>query len=371
LLDGVALSSPVTSSPYSFAWNTISATNGSHTLGAQAKDTSGTVGNAVGVTVTVSNSSTTSLQDFQARCATSGVIVCEGFDNASEFVPATWSSTGLYPGSDNTIEIVQDTSIFASGGGSLHYPIKANDGTGPTVRDDNWLQNLCIAHPPASCNGMTFGQNSTFYVQFRYRVDANYASTDWEATQNGGSSPKIADFAAVTESCGNTEITTNNRNAMDMPMIYKDCGGNIISALPGTTTYPGDGNSSVPPYLWQSGFYNCAYPETPSGGGCFTMPANTWMTFYYMVQIGTWNSPNSHVKAWVGIDGQPLHTFVDSNNLQIDSDQPGFDAIWFNVYMTSFNSAATNPAANAWLDEVIVSTSPVPAPSANGGGTPQ
>jgi hypothetical protein len=367
-LDGSNLGSALTTSPYQVSWNTTTASNGAHLVSAVARDAAGNVGNATPVSVTVSNSGGSALQDFQTRCATPGVIVCEGFDNASEFTPGVSPFTGVFPGNDGTIEIVQDTSIVASGGGSLHFPIKASDGHAPTVRDDNWVQTFCSAHPPASCSPTVFAQNSTFYVQFRYRVDDGYANTNWEDPVNGASSPKIADFANHTSSCGQTEITTNNRNGSDKPMMYTSCGARGFFVTPGTTNY----NPSSPPYSWENGYYNCSYPTVPSGsGGCFTMPANIWMTFYYRVQLGTWSQPNSHITAWVAVDGQPLQTFVDVSDMTINADTPGFDAIYFNVYMTNFAGTATNPAANAWLDEVIVSSAPVPAPAANGGGIPQ
>jgi hypothetical protein len=369
LLDGANLGALDVTSPYQIGWDTTTASNGTHTLSAIAADAAGNTGNAVSVSVTVSNSGSTSsaLQDFQSRCSTSGVIVCEGFDSASEFVPATYPYTGLYSNSGPTnIHIVQDTTVYSSGGGALHFPIPAFGLN--TITDNNWFQSFCSAHPPNGCSPIGFGQNSTFYVQFRYRVDSGYLQ-DWEACC--GSSPKIADFAALGSSCGSTEITTNNRNGSGMPMIYKDCGSNGLFDQPGTTTYTGDGsNNSNPPYLWQSGYYGCAYPESSANsGGCYKIPANTWLTFYYKVQIGTWNNPNSHVTAWVAPDGQPLHTFVDTNNLQIDSDQPAFNAIYFNVYMTGYTNNNSQPA-NVWLDEVIVSTNPIPAPAVNGGGIP-
>jgi hypothetical protein len=291
-------------------------------------------------------------EDFRARCRTVGVFVCEGFDNPSKFQPVRFPNTGIYPGSDNTVEIVQDTTIKASGAGSLRFPIKASDGTGPTVRDDNWLLNF----------QRTFGEHSTFYVQFRYRVDEAYVNTDWEEPKNGGSSPKIADFAYHSSSCGQTEITTNNRNGSAMPMMYTSCGGRGFFVDPGTTVW----NASSPPYQWQNGYYNCNYPSVPSGeGGCFRMPANTWITFYYRIQLGEWGQPNSHITAWVAPEGKALQTFVDITNMEMLADTPGYDAIYFNVYMTGFSAEARNPAANAWLDEVIVSTKPIPSPVAN------
>ena len=54
-LDGVALGGPLTTPPYSIIWDTTTATNGSHTLTAQAFDVASNVGTSVPVTVTVSN----------------------------------------------------------------------------------------------------------------------------------------------------------------------------------------------------------------------------------------------------------------------------------------------------------------------------
>lgn len=322
-------------------------------LSSIASDSDGNTAGSTLVSTDSTDSARAALQDFQSRCASPGVFVCEGFDDPSNFVPGRFPNTGLYPGSDNTIEIVQDTTIKASGRGSLKFPIKANDGTGSTVRDDNWLLNF----------GKTFGENSTFYVQFRYRVDTAYVTTNWEDPANGASSPKIADFAYHNSSCGQTEITTNNRGGTAMPMMYTSCGARGFFVNPGTTTW----NDSSPPYQWQNGYYNCAYPSIPSGpGGCFRMSANAWMTFYYRIQLGTWGQPNSHITAWIASEGQPLQTYIDVANMTMKADMPGYDAIWFNVYMTSFSATARNPAANAWLDEVIVSSEQIPAPAGNG-----
>jgi len=54
-LDGKALGAPVTTAPYATSWDTTLATNGNHTLTAQATDTSGNVGNATPVEITVNN----------------------------------------------------------------------------------------------------------------------------------------------------------------------------------------------------------------------------------------------------------------------------------------------------------------------------
>lgn len=57
LLDGANLGAPVTTAPYSTAWNTTGSTNGPHTLSALAFDAAGNQGTAPNVNVTVSNPS--------------------------------------------------------------------------------------------------------------------------------------------------------------------------------------------------------------------------------------------------------------------------------------------------------------------------
>ncbi|MCI0682547.1 MAG: Ig-like domain-containing protein [Gemmataceae bacterium] len=56
LLDGLALGTEDATAPYSVAWDSATATNGSHTLTARARDAAGNESTSAGVTVTVSNS---------------------------------------------------------------------------------------------------------------------------------------------------------------------------------------------------------------------------------------------------------------------------------------------------------------------------
>jgi hypothetical protein len=54
-LDGANLGPELAVAPYSYAWNTVLASNGSHSLTAVARDLAGNQGNATAITVTVSN----------------------------------------------------------------------------------------------------------------------------------------------------------------------------------------------------------------------------------------------------------------------------------------------------------------------------
>src|SRR5206468_2064857 len=71
LLDGVALGAEDTTSPYSITWNSATATNGSHTLSAQARDAAGNTTTSATVTVTVSGG------------LTSGLVAAYGFNEGS------------------------------------------------------------------------------------------------------------------------------------------------------------------------------------------------------------------------------------------------------------------------------------------------
>ena len=54
-LDGVNLGSEITTAPYTLAWITTTASNGSHTLTAVARDAAGNTATSAAVSVTVSN----------------------------------------------------------------------------------------------------------------------------------------------------------------------------------------------------------------------------------------------------------------------------------------------------------------------------
>lgn len=56
LLDGTPLGPIDASAPYSITWNSTTATNGAHTLGAQARDSAGNLSTASAISVTVANS---------------------------------------------------------------------------------------------------------------------------------------------------------------------------------------------------------------------------------------------------------------------------------------------------------------------------
>src|SRR5262249_30903630 len=98
LLDGNNLGSSVSAAPYQVNWDTSTASNASHTLSAKAFDAAGNVGNAVGISVTVSNTGSggagAAAQDFQNRCSAPGVIVCDNLSSSAGMPQRSCSGSG-------------------------------------------------------------------------------------------------------------------------------------------------------------------------------------------------------------------------------------------------------------------------------------
>ncbi len=354
LLDGANLGAAVTSAPYTTSWDTTTATNATHTLSAKATDTSGNVGNSTGVTVTVANSTGTdpATLDFQARCAAPGVIACEGWDNPSEFVAATGGggyANGLYAGDDGNLHGTMDTTNKVSGAGSLMFTIDQPATPGVT---GFWRENF---GPLA--NLTSFGDNSTLYMQFRWRVDPPMLTFDWSTVSDEGWKVFIAYGPIPGPSCTGAQFVQENTYQRNVATAYTSCGA------PGLET-----NNGVPPYLLEQGDYNCPYNSNggyTSNPNCFAYLSNTWMTEYWIVQTGTYGTPSTHFTAYIAADGQPLKMWLDLPNFSFNDGPAASDAlesILLGPYMSGANGSKPNPTAHMWFDELIISTQPIAAP---------
>jgi len=356
LLDGAPLGAPLTTGPYSVSWDTTTASNGAHTLGASATDPSGNVGDATGVAVTVSNSTDAALADFQARCAAPGVLRCEGWDDPADFTPASGDSgyaSGLYPAEDGTFQGVQDTSIMVSGAGSLKFNIRAGTvaplGSNPSGL---WKANF------GPDNNITqFGPHTTLYIQFRLRLDPNMINYDWTQVSGQGWKVFIVFGPVPGESCTGAQFVQENTNQTNVATGYTSCGSPAL-----------DTNNGVPPMLIEQGDYSCPYNSSggyTSNPNCFAYPVNTWMTEYWVVSIGDYGQPNTSFTAYIAPDGQPLKEFINLPNFTFDSGASAGDAlmeILLQPYFSGATEATTSPASAMWFDELIISSQPIAAP---------
>ena len=124
-LDGTALGSPVTAAPYAVQWDTATAPNGTHTLSAQATDTSGNVGTSQSVSVTVQNPAppmTCFVMQANVSVHGRGTVTTPSFQTA-----AAGETLLAFVGSDGPAQSAGQ-SVTVSGGGLVWTLVKRANG---------------------------------------------------------------------------------------------------------------------------------------------------------------------------------------------------------------------------------------------------
>jgi hypothetical protein len=358
-LDGATLGLQLASAPYSISWDSTSSTNAAHVLTAQARDAAGNIGNAVAVSVTVSNTTSTALQDFQTRCAQTGVILCQGFDDPAVFTPAKWPASGLYPDGNGVYQGAIDTTIAASGAGSLKFTV-------PSLASANssgyWRQLFTPNLSDGPTNAKMYGANSTFYLQFRQRFSIEYLTNNWVTGAGATTFWKQDIISNDNSTCGNIELTTVNLYRRRFPGMYSQCGND------GFQVNLNNGDFLLEQADASGNGYNCHYQTANNTAtSCFIYPADTWVTFYYKVSIGTWGQPNSTIQAWVSVGGGPYASYINMTNHTLYEDSTvgaDYDMVTLLTYMTGRSSTVNaGPTAYTWFDELIVSGQAIAAPN--------
>jgi hypothetical protein len=140
-VDGVNLGAEDTGSPFTINWNTTSATNGSHTIAAVARDAAGNTTTSTAVNVTVSNSGgdttapTVSVTAPTAGSSVSGTIAVSA--NASDnvgVVGVQFKLDGVNLGAEDTVSpftVNWDTTTASNGSHSI--TAVARDAAGNTT----------------------------------------------------------------------------------------------------------------------------------------------------------------------------------------------------------------------------------------------
>lgn len=303
--------------------------------------------------------------NFQARCLTTGVIVCQGFDSPDNFIGKNFTGeSGLYGNESLAYKGTRDTTIAASGASSLRFEI--DSGTGANSAG-NWSQ--YIFGPSVGTQTDAFAPGETFYVQFRQRFSPEMLT----ASFGGGGWKQVIFHNDLGGTCGAEEITTNNFAYRNWPNMYTHCGqfapaydvaGTV--ALEFSQPYP-PGSSGTP----GTDYYCLENMVGNPANRCAVYATNAWMTFYYRVTIGAWGQPNSTIQAWVGYEGQPLKMWINRNSYTIyqnGAGDPGFNSVTLLPYDTGKNGQA-HPTAYTWYDELIISSQPILAPDNSGADT--
>ena len=283
--------------------------------------------------------------DFQSRCGAPGVLVCRGFDAASDFAPGVLPGSGVY-GPDpctNCRTPSQDSQVSLSGASSVRFDIN-----GQTSSD--------MAGSFRQFFGRTFGNGTTFYVQFALRYDPNLVALNWYQLVGTGWESAVF-HGAANSSCSDAELTTAISYDLKLQQLTTECGAR------------GLWTSQTPPLLLQQGDHPCDFDATQAGdtSACFTYAdrADVWITYYYKVTIGVFGTPSSSIEAWYSTRGEPFSKFIDLSNFNLkNATGPTNDFAYVTVspYMRGKNQAVNHPTAHLWLDELIVSTQPIAAP---------
>ena len=333
--------------------------------------------------VPVPNSLTSADENFRARCAQPSVLNCQGFDSILTF--KTLVNTGAMTDGFNYINathVKRDTTTFLSGGSSANFSIPSGAGVnGPGA---NWW-----AFFGQGTKNKRFGNNTTFYVQFAFRADSAWTSTNWTKYGCPGckTAPKIAIFHSVNSgACASQEITTHNHNAMNLPTIYTECGNRAAYtgadgmdySEGGPEIYLQQGWKAPAPFTGYQTEYNFGGSGASAGPKAFHFMSNQWYTIYYKIHVGTLapsGGPpvlDSSIEAWIAPYGQPMRKWVDVRKFPLFNDPPGncdnlspcppYNVLELTQFMTGKNSNDGSPEANVWYDELIISTQPIQAP---------
>src|SRR5690242_20305335 len=276
--------------------------------------------------------------NFQARCRAEGVLKCVGWDNPSDFLPVgDGYADGLYPAADGTFQGRMDTSVKTSGAGSLRFTLRPKvvpNATGYWRANFGQLGHLT-----------SFGPHSTLYLQFRLRLSPEMLHFKWDTVSDTGWKVFIAYGPIPGPSCTGAQFVQENTYQTNVATAYTSCG-----------TPPLYSNNGNPPMLIEQGDYNCSYKHEggySSNHNCFTYPPDTWLTEYWIVELGDFGKPNSHFTAYIAPEGQPLKRFIDLPNFKFDSSADPGDAlqtILLQPYLSGATGTRNNPTAYVWFD---------------------
>ncbi|HKY31067.1 MAG TPA: Ig-like domain-containing protein [Candidatus Polarisedimenticolia bacterium] len=262
-VDGAAVGSEDTTSPYSVSWNTAGVSNGSRTITAVARDTAGNTTVSAGVVVTVSNADTT--QPTVSITAPSGGATVGGTvtvtASASDNVGVTgvqfkldganlgaedtaspwsisWNTTGASDGAHTLTAVARDAAGNTRTSSSVSVTVNNADTTLPTVSLTAPAGGATVA---GTVTVSASASDNVGVAGVQFRLDgANLGAEDtsspwsfsWNTTQASNGSHSLT--AVARDAAGNTRtssavtVTVSNADSTD-PTV------SLTAPLAGTT----------------------------------------------------------------------------------------------------------------------------------------
>ena len=346
--------------------------------------------------------------DFATRCAAPGVVLCVGFDNAADLAGDWGDNHGSDAGTNPSSSPGLDTTIKASGASSMKFTIASLSGSGGA---GSWFTNFS---PDLS---VQFGENSSFYVQWRQRFSPEFINTIYPSTEGGNAggwkqsiiglgdqrwcsggtaanapcttatdcpggtcSPCISvggDPRACATSCTPLETVTQNTNQRKFPQMYNSCTGSTSHAAYdpfnehfGQYDFKLQGARPAPYCLYSQG--STSPPSYfPPSGNCFGYFPNEWMTFQVQIQTGPRVNDefsNSYIRLWVSREGQPSEAVLNYGPYNLTAGPPAknykYGKVHLLPYHTNKDPSQVTPTGYTWYDELVISRNKIADPSA-------
>jgi hypothetical protein len=233
----------------------------------------------------------TGFADFATRCAAAGIIRCIGLDSTADIQPFDNLGGGAYrnygligaaAGTDYTHATI-DTTIKASGSGSMKFTIPANSAAEAAGQ---WYANF------SSDYSVLMGENSDTYAQVRVRFSPEYLTNNWA----GGEGWKVfglgqgdINSTSFQFTCTPTDIVLVDNFYRGLTNHEQSCTGSTTrgSYIPFETAIGGDidiqPGRTTPGCLYSQLMGSMQFPPT---GNCFGYFANEFMTFQEHVHLG-------------------------------------------------------------------------------------
>ena len=323
-----------------------------------------------------STSPPASTADFVTRCQGSGVVRCIGFDSSADVPDGNVSGAnfGTVPSSgDPTVRPTLDTTVKASGASSLKFTIPANSAADTS---GSFFTNF------SGDLSRQFGENQTFYVQWRQRFDPVFITTQFASatgTADGWKQVIIGTGdqpGTIYFSCTALEVVTINSFHRGFPQMYNSCTGSSLHPAFYGFEEPFNGsdfklqNARPSPYCLYSQGSTSYFPPT---GNCFPYVANEWMTFQVRIQTGPRMTTgaqdvfqNSYVTLWLAREGQPSQLLINWGPYDLAAGDPTlnqkYGKVWLLPYNTNKTASVTYPVTYTWYDELIISTAQIADP---------
>jgi len=241
-LDGANFGSIVTAAPYSVSWNTTTASNGSHTLLAIAKDAAGNSTTSASVTVTVSNSTPDTTPPTVSVTAPAGGATVSGtvsvtanasdnvgvasvqfqldganlgsLDTASPYA-ASWNTTTASNGSHVLLAIAKDAAgnSTTSAGVTVTVSNTTTDTTAPSVPGGLTATAASSSQINLSWNASTDNVGVTGYKIFRGGTLVTTSSTTSYLDAGLTASTSFTYTVAAFDAAGNTSAQSASATA--------------------------------------------------------------------------------------------------------------------------------------------------------------